>query len=70
MILRYAVQRGTAAIPKTSKVERLIENISVFDFTLTQADMDTIDSLNKNKRFNDPGVFAEGAFGTFCPIYE
>ena len=70
MILRYAVQRGTAAIPKSSKVERLIENISVFDFNLSQAEMAVIDGLNKNRRFNDPGHFAEGAFGTFCPIYE
>jgi len=35
VILRWAVQRGTAAIPKSSKVERLIENISIFDFNLS-----------------------------------
>ena len=35
ILLRWAVQRGTTAIPKSSKVERLIENISVFDFALT-----------------------------------
>jgi D-xylose reductase len=29
-----------------------------------------IDSLNKNRRFNDPGHFAEAAFNTFFPIYE
>ena len=32
--------------------------------------MAVIDSLNKNRRFNDPGVFCEAAFGTFCPIYD
>lgn len=70
VLLRWAVQRGTVAIPKSSKIERVIENMTIFDFNLTQAEMNVIDGLNKNKRFNDPGVFAEAAFGTFCPIYE
>ena len=26
--------------------------------------------LNRNRRFNDPGVFCEAAFNTFFPIYE
>ena len=70
VLLRWAVQRGTVATPKSSKIERVIENMTIFDFNLTQAEMNVIDGLNKNKRFNDPGVFAEAAFGTFCPIYE
>jgi len=32
--------------------------------------MKSIDSLNKNRRYNDPGVFCEPAFATFYPIYE
>ncbi len=32
--------------------------------------MNTIAALNRNRRFNDPGVFCEAAFHTFCPIYE
>ena len=70
MLLRWAVQRGTVAIPKSSKVERVIENITLFDFSLTQAEMKVIDSLDKNRRYNDPGVYAEAAFGTYCPIFE
>ena len=70
VLLRWAVQRGTVAIPKSSKIERVIENMTIFDFNLSQAEMGVIDSLNKNKRFNDPGVFCEAAFGTFCPIYD
>jgi len=70
VLLRWAVQRGTTAIPKSSKVERLVENISVFDFELTEAEVETINGLNKNRRFNDPGVFCEAAFGCFCPIYD
>jgi len=70
VLLRWAVQRGTVAIPKSSKMERVIENIAVFDFALTDEEMAVINALDKHLRYNDPGVFAEGAFGTFCPIYE
>ncbi|WP_166823471.1 aldo/keto reductase [Thalassoroseus pseudoceratinae] len=70
VVLRWGVQRGTAIVPKTSKPERLKENISLFDFELTNQEMQTIASLNRNRRFNDPGVFCEEAFNTFFPIYE
>lgn len=70
ILLRWGVQRGTAVIPKSSKLSRLVENISIFDFELTAEEMALISGLNKNRRFNDPGVFCEGAFNTFCPIYE
>jgi D-xylose reductase len=32
--------------------------------------MAAISALDRGQRFNDPGVFCEAAFGTFCPIYE
>ncbi len=70
VVLRWGVQRGNAIIPKTIKPERLAENSAVFDFELSQDDMQHIGALNLNKRFNDPGVFTEGAFNTFFPIYE
>jgi D-xylose reductase len=70
IVLRWGVQRGTSVIPKTSRIERLRENISIFDFQLDNQDMDRISSLDRNRRFNDPGVFCEQAFGCFFPIYE
>ncbi|MEM7611344.1 MAG: aldo/keto reductase, partial [Pseudomonadota bacterium] len=51
-------------------VERLAENIALFDFELTDEEMHAISALNQNRRFNDPGVFCEQAFGTFFPIYD
>jgi D-xylose reductase len=53
------VQRGTAVIPKTLKVERLQENIAIFDFNLSNSEMDSISSLNKSKRFADIGTVLE-----------
>jgi D-xylose reductase len=68
--LRWGVQRGTSVIPKSSRRERLEENLAIFDFELTTQEVDQITSLDRNRRFNDPGVFCEQAFGCFYPIYE
>ena len=70
VVLRWGIQRGTAVIPKTSRVERLKENQLLFDFDLNEAEMSAISALNRNRRFNDPGHFCEEAFGTFFPIYD
>jgi D-xylose reductase len=70
VVLRWGVQRGTAVVTKTSRPERLAENLALFDFELSTDEMAAISALNRNRRFNDPGVFCEAAFHTFCPIYE
>jgi hypothetical protein len=70
VVLRWGIQRGTAMVTKTSRPERLAENLALFDFELTTGEMAVISALNRNRRFNDPGVFCEAAFHTFCPIYE
>ena len=40
--LRWLIQQNVVAIPRTSKVERLSENIDIFDFSLTDAEMDEV----------------------------
>jgi len=70
VVLRWGVQRGTAIIPKTTRPERLRENLALFDFELSDEEMAAISKLNQDRRFNDPGVFCESAFGKFCPIYD
>lgn len=70
VLLRWGVQRGTAVIPKTSQLNRIEENIDIFDFALDQKQMDAIAALDQGRRFNDPGDFAEAAFNTYLPIYE
>lgn len=70
VVLRWGIQRGTSIIPKTSKPERMRENLAITDFTLNDAEMAQISALNADRRFNDPGIFTEAAFGTFHPIYD
>lgn len=47
--LKYLVQTGVSVIPKSSKTERLKENINIFDFNLTNEDVEKIRSLDKEK---------------------
>lgn len=46
VILRWLVQRGIVPLAKTVRKERMLENINIFDFALTNEDMETIASLN------------------------
>lgn len=46
LILRWLTQRGIVTIPKTIKKERMIENINVFDFKLSEEDLALIKTLD------------------------
>lgn len=48
VILRWLIQRGVVAIPKSVRKERMAENFNVFDFELTAEDMDKIKTLDSN----------------------
>ncbi|HZC97599.1 MAG TPA: aldo/keto reductase, partial [Bradyrhizobium sp.] len=43
--LRWLVQQNVAAIPRTSKLERLSENIDIFDFELSDEEMSAISAI-------------------------
>ncbi|MDI1343866.1 MAG: aldo/keto reductase [Pseudolabrys sp.] len=47
--LRYLVQRGIVVIPRTSKMQRLEENLALFDFALTEAEMLEIRALSQRQ---------------------
>lgn len=52
--LRYLVQQGIPVIPRTGKVERLQENLAMFDFELSEAEMTEIAGLaRRNGRLVD-----------------
>lgn len=48
IILRWLIQRGVVVIPKTVNRNRMEENFHVFDFSLMEAEMDLIQSLDTN----------------------
>jgi 2,5-diketo-D-gluconate reductase A len=61
VILRWHVQRGHIAIPKSAWPERMAENINVFDFELSTDQMTAIDALDKGE---------SGRVGPNPDIYE
>jgi 2,5-diketo-D-gluconate reductase A len=46
VVLRWLIQRGVVAIPKSVHKERIAENFAIWDFELTQADMGRIATLD------------------------
>ncbi|MEP9377611.1 aldo/keto reductase [Aquabacter sp. CN5-332] len=53
--LRYLIQQDLTVIPRTAKVERLAENLAIFDFALTDEDMATLHGLARpNSRKANP----------------
>ena len=70
VVLRWGIQRECRLVTKTTKNQRLQENLEIFDFSLSDEEMLSISALNQNRRFNDPGDFCEAAFNKFCPIYD
>lgn len=62
VILRWHHQLGSVPIPKSATPERQIENMSIFDFTLTDEDMAIIATLarpNGRLKNQDPAVYEE-----------
>ena len=54
IILNWHLHRNHTIIPKTSKIERLRENLLVYDFKMTEEEYAQVESLNKRARFYDP----------------
>jgi diketogulonate reductase-like aldo/keto reductase len=53
-LVNWALQRGTAVIPKSVTPERIKENFQVFDFDISAEDVVKIESLNQNIRTISP----------------
>lgn len=60
VLLRWHMQRGIVTIPRCDNDNYTDENINIFDFELTPAEMEIISGLNRNQRANpknDPDNF-------------
>jgi methylglyoxal/glyoxal reductase len=58
VLLRWDIQHCVVSIPKSSHRERIEENARIFDFHLSEEDMDSLDALNEGKRLGpDPDTF-------------
>nr|WJJ70402.1 venom protein U-MPTX.17-37 [Megalopyge opercularis] len=50
IVLKYLLERGLIVIPKSTNKDRIAQNIDLFDFHLTQDEVNTIGKFNLNKR--------------------
>lgn len=60
IVLRWHMQIGASAIPRSARETRLAENIDVFDFDLTASEMDTISALDTATRLGPNPLDFEG----------
>lgn len=59
IVLRWHIQLGLIVIPKSKTPERIRSNINIFNFELTNEEMQRISGLNKNMRIGpDPNSFS------------
>ena len=50
VVLRWHFQNGISTIPRSSKPSRIVSNANIFDFQLTEEEMEIIDSINEDSR--------------------
>lgn len=68
VMLRWHLQEGRSAIPKSVKPDRIVENFDVFDFTLSAQELHRIDALDRGVRGGpEPEAITLEAFGRDIP---
>nr|WP_034260859.1 aldo/keto reductase [Actinospica robiniae] len=68
VMLRWHLQQGRSAIPKSVRPERVAENFDVFDFELTPAELHALDNLDTGTRGGpEPAAITLEAFGRDIP---
>jgi diketogulonate reductase-like aldo/keto reductase len=48
MLIRWVLEHNFIVIPKSTKEHRIIENASIFDFSISEEDMEFLDGLNED----------------------
>ena len=54
IILRFEIQEGCIVLPRSTKPERMSTNLDIFDFELTEGEMDSIRKLDKGHGIHNP----------------
>ena len=68
VMLRWHLQQGRSAIPKSTRPQRIAENFDVFDFELAESELAAIDSLDRGvRRGPEPTAITLETFGREIP---
>lgn len=62
VILRFEIQEGMIVLPKSVHPERIKSNLDIFDFTLSEDEMNTIRALDTGKPSRDPDAPGRGEY--------
>lgn len=67
ILIRWCIQRGVVAIPKSVHANRIEENAQVFDFELTPEEMEKIKALDRHSRYSLPTILVSSNYS--CEEY-
>ncbi|MFI1094914.1 aldo/keto reductase [Streptomyces sp. NPDC020917] len=68
VLLRWGIQQGRSVIPKSTKPERIAENLDVFAFELTPGELTAIDGLETGRRGGpEPDAVTLASYGRTIP---
>ena len=68
IVLRWQIELGTSPIPKSVRRERIVENIDIFDFSLTAEEVEAIGMLDTRERGGpDPNLVSPKTFANVNP---
>ena len=70
IILRWHTQSGNVVIPGSKNVQHIRDNINIFDFTLTGAEMAEIAKVDRNKRYYTATEESLKGFLAFAPDFD
>ena len=59
VLIRWSIQNGVPTIPKSTKEKRVEENFKVFDFELTESDMNLLNGLHDGRKYIDGSQIKE-----------
>ena len=57
--LKYLLNKGIAIIPKSSNINRMKEDLNIFDFELKDEDIKILETLNTGRGRSWPGIMSE-----------
>lgn len=70
IILRWHIQAGNIVIPGASNPEHIKSSIDIFDFELSEEDMERIAKINKNIRYYEPDLEKLASYALYKPNLE
>ena len=70
VILRWHTQLGHVVIPGSKNVQHIRDNINIFDFTLTDAELSEIATVNKGQRYYTASEEALQGYLQFAPNFD